>query len=247
MGYRGKLAEREKARELRAQGMSLLGIAQELGVSKSSVSLWVRDMDVTIEQRRAGWWTKGNPHPATIRKNAQIERMNQLGVERLGELDEQAFLAAGAALYAGEGSKTDKAVIFVNSDGAMVAFFCAWFRHFFAVDEARLRCSLYLHEGLDLAAAVRYWSVLTGVPPEQFTKPYRAEPDATIRHNKHEYGCIRVSYACKATHREVMGLVRALISFRAYSGVAQPAERLTVNQDVVGSSPTPGASPNQGL
>jgi hypothetical protein len=36
MGYRGKVAERERARELRAQAWTLKEIASELGVSRSS-------------------------------------------------------------------------------------------------------------------------------------------------------------------------------------------------------------------
>ena len=43
MGYRGNVEEQEKARALRAQNRTLADIAQILGVSKSSVSLWVRD------------------------------------------------------------------------------------------------------------------------------------------------------------------------------------------------------------
>jgi hypothetical protein len=42
-------------------------------------------------------------------------------------------------LYAGEGSKTDGDVRFANTDPAMMRFFCAWLRHFFVIDEARLR------------------------------------------------------------------------------------------------------------
>ncbi len=44
MGYRGKLAERRHARLLRRTGLPLAEIAARLGVSKSSVSLWVRDV-----------------------------------------------------------------------------------------------------------------------------------------------------------------------------------------------------------
>ena len=51
MGYRGKLEEQERVRELRAQGRLLIEIATELGVAKSSVSLWVRD--VPFEPRPA--------------------------------------------------------------------------------------------------------------------------------------------------------------------------------------------------
>lgn len=80
------------------------------------------------------------------------------------------------------------------------------------MDESRLRVKLYLHEGLDLAAATAHWSRVTGIPPEQFGKPYRAVPDGGIRHSKHRYGCATVQYCCTGTHRTIMGLVHALVS-----------------------------------
>lgn len=138
--------------------------------------------------------------------------MNEWGRDRIGELSEEAFLAAGAALYAGEGGKTEGAVSFANTDPRMMRFFCAWLRHFFDVEESRLRIRLYLHQGLDLDAAVTHWSEVSGVPPEQFGKPYRAVPDPSIRRNKHEFGLARLDYCCSRTHRGVMGLVRALLS-----------------------------------
>lgn len=94
----------------------------------------------------------------------------------------------------------------------MVALFCAWLRRFFAIDESRLRVRLYLHEGLDLNAAVNFWSELTGIPLEQFGKPYRAVPDPSIRRSKHPLGCPNACYSCSRTHRAIMGLVRALLS-----------------------------------
>ena len=130
----------------------------------------------------------------------------------MGDLSEQAFLAAGAALYAGEGAKRDGLVTFANSDPEMVAFFCAWLRTFFAIDESRLRVRVYLHEGLDLPAALAHWSEVASIPLAQFGKPYRARPRGTFRTNKHEFGCCYVRYSCSKTHREVMGLIRALLS-----------------------------------
>jgi transcriptional regulator with XRE-family HTH domain len=47
-----KTEERRRARELRAQGWSIKEIEQLLGVSRSSVSSWVRDVELTVEQRR---------------------------------------------------------------------------------------------------------------------------------------------------------------------------------------------------
>ena len=147
MGYRGKLAERQQARQLRRSGLPLAEIALRVGVSKSSVSLWVRDVEF-----------EPLPRPPRGRRRAP----NAL-------------------------------------------------QRFFSVDEARLRVRLYLHEGLDLAASVAFWSDVTGIPPSQFQKPYRAVPDPTIRHAKHVHGCVSIDYSCSATHRSIMGLVAALL------------------------------------
>ena len=77
---------------------------------------------------------------------------------------------------------------------------------------------MYLHEGLDLDAAQYFWSGITGVPIGQFNRPYRAKADASIRQTKHEHGCAYVDYSCSRTHREVMGLVRALLISGAIPG-----------------------------
>jgi predicted transcriptional regulator len=216
MGYRGKLEEQERARAMRARNMTLQDIATELGVAKSSVSRWVRDVPFTPSKRRTG--PQRRPHPAHEAKLAQIAALNAEGIERIGTLSDAAFLAAGVALYAGEGSKTEGCVRFANSDPAMIRFFCAWLRRFFEVDESRLRARVYLHEGLDLDAAQAHWSEVAGIPLGQFNKPYRAEPDPSIRRNKHEYGCFYVDYGCSRTHRQVMGLVRALLTSGAIPG-----------------------------
>jgi hypothetical protein len=240
MGYRGKVKEQEEARRLRAENHTILQIAEKLGVSKSSVSLWVRDVPFTPSKRRYG--PRQRPNSLHLRKLEEIERLNQEGTRRIGELSQQAFLAAGVALYAGEGSKRDGCVRFSNSDPEMMRFFCHWLRHFFEIDEARLRMRVYLHQGLDLGAAERRWSEVTDVPLEQFGKAYRAVADPTIRVNKHEFGCAYLNYGCARTHRAIMGLVRALLSCASYSGVAQLVAQGIVNPKVAGSSPAPGAA-----
>ena len=169
MGYRGKVEEQERARVLRARNMTLQDIATELGVAKSSVSLWVRDVPFTPSKRRTG--PQRRPHPFHEAKLAQIMECDAEGIARIGMLDEPAFLAAGVALYAGEGSKRDGAVKFANTDQRMISFFCAWLRRFFTVDEARLRAQVYLHQGLDLDAAESHWSGVTGIPRAQFLAP----------------------------------------------------------------------------
>jgi transcriptional regulator with XRE-family HTH domain len=240
MGYRGKVAAQERARELRAEAWTLDEIATELGVSKSSVSLWVRDVAFVARPRSTA--RRRGPNALQRAKAEEIERLLAEGRERVGELSDRDLLIAGIALYAGEGSKTPGEIRFANSDPRMICLFLTWLRRFFDVDESRLRLKLYLHIGLDLDAANAHWSALTGIPLSQFRKPYRAKPDPSIRTTKHEFGCPSVCYGGVHEHRQVMGLVGALLPSEALSGVAQSAAQGTVNAKVLGSSPSPGAS-----
>jgi uncharacterized protein YjcR len=75
MGYRGKLREQDQARELRAQSMTLQDIADQLGVSKSSVSLWVRDVPFTPSKRRYGPQQRSNR--LRDRRLAEIAELNE--------------------------------------------------------------------------------------------------------------------------------------------------------------------------
>jgi hypothetical protein len=209
-GLRGKLAEQQQARQLRRTGLPLAEIALRVGVSKSSVSLWVRDVEFDPLPRPPRG-RRRVPNALQRRKQAEIDRLVTEGRMRVGRLSEREFLVAGLALYAGEGAKRDGAVKFANSDPQMIEFYCAWLRRFFEIDETRLRVRLYLHQGLDLDASVVFWSGLTGIPESQFQQPYRAVPDPSIRHTKHVHGCVSIDYSCSMTHRSIMGLVRALL------------------------------------
>jgi len=213
MGYRGKTAERERARQLRAEAWTLQQIAAELGVSKGSVSTWVRDVTFTPRARHHGNTGARTRPPSVLtqRKQLEIDEQHALARQQIGSLSPRDLLIAGTALYAGEGAKRDGAVIFANTNPHMVRLFCTWLRTAFTIDESRLRVRLYLHQGLDLEAAIAHWSEVTGIPPAQFGTPYRAAPHQGIRTAKHPHGCATVIYNCSRTHRRIMGLMDALL------------------------------------
>lgn len=210
MGHRGKVEARARARELRAASWTLAEIADEVGAAKSSVSLWVRDVDFEPRPRNRGHASQ-RPHPMRVRKEAEIEQLRREGIARIGELTDREFLMAGLGLYAGDGAKTGTMVSFANNNPRLVSLFCRWFRQFCVVDESRLRVKLYLHEGLDLDVAVQHWSAVTGVPPSQFQKPYRAVADATMRTSRHVHGCAHVRYSDARELRRILGMLEALL------------------------------------
>ncbi len=217
MGNAGKFVERARARELRAQSWTLQAIANDLGVAKSSVSLWCRDIiDFTPNPRNRGH-SSMKPHPMRVKRLAEVDRCQREAVALIGMLTEREFLMYGLGLYHGEGSKTDGVVKVTNTSPQILLASVAWLRRFFTIDESRLRLRLYLHEGLDLGVATEYWSTTLGIPMTQFHKPYRAEP-RSIGGSKHLMGCATVVYACSRTHRSVMAMIEAISSSFAGPG-----------------------------
>ena len=97
---------RDQARELRTQGLSYNEIVTELGVSKSSVSLWVRD----IPCRKKGHYVHSEARLEGLRKFNEArtvrhaEESAAAGTE-IGELTDREVLIAGAIAYWCEGSK----------------------------------------------------------------------------------------------------------------------------------------------
>jgi transposase len=103
MGYRGKLAERQQARQLRRTGLPLAEIAGRLGVSKSSVSLWVRDVAFEPLPRPVRGRRRA-PNALQRRRQAEIERLVAEGRARIGRLSEREFLVAGSRCTSGKGA-----------------------------------------------------------------------------------------------------------------------------------------------
>jgi transcriptional regulator with XRE-family HTH domain len=145
-----KTHERELARRLRQEEGAAVGeIAERLGVSKSSVSLWVRDIELSEAQQEAllqrnpaynrqlSGWTK-----MAERRRAERRAFQDDGRRRAREGDP--MFIAGCMLYWGEGAKSRNQLQFANADPEMARFFVDFLRRYFGLsDEIRITCRLY--------------------------------------------------------------------------------------------------------
>jgi hypothetical protein len=200
-----KDAERAKARELRLQGLDYNRIAAELGVSKGSVSLWVRDLprpeSLSYEEcrRRAAegvrrYWAAERP----IRE-AQREAARVAAAAQIGALNDREILIAGAIAYWCEGAKNKPyrrgdQVIFMNSDPALIRFYLR-FLAVAGIEPDRLRCRVQIHESADAEAAQQFWLEVTGLDTAQFRRPAlkRHNPKTVRKNTGHDYhGCLRI-------------------------------------------------------
>ena len=119
---------------------------------------------------------------------AEIDRLVEEGRDRIGRLTDREFLVAGVALYAGRGARRDGEVRFANSDPQMV--FLLWLATTVLRDRRIAATDPSLSaRGLDLAAAVAFWSEVTGIPSrssESRIARCRTPRSAT----KHVNGCV---------------------------------------------------------
>jgi transposase len=216
---RAKDDVRAQARLLREQGLAYHQIAAELGVSKGSVSLWVRDIPRperlsyeecrkrSAEGARRYWETE---RPA---REAQREAVRAAAAAEVGSVIDREILIAGAIAYWCEGGKNKPhmrrdRVIFVNSDPALIGFFLR-FLEVAGIDRDRLIYRVQIHESADVEAALEFWLRMTGARPDQFrrTSLKRHNP-TTVRENVGDsyHGCLRVDVRTSADlYRKIEG------------------------------------------
>lgn len=182
---------RAKARELRLQGLTYDRIQAELGCSKSSISLWVRDLPKPERrppaEQAALAARKRWEHESAVR-DEERRRTKEAARRGIGHLSDRELFLLGVGLYWAEGSK-DKPydrrenVTFVNSDPGMIQVFLAWL-DLLEVERDRLRFCVMIHETADVAGAERYWAGLVGADATAFNKTtIKKHNPRTVRKN----------------------------------------------------------------
>jgi transcriptional regulator with XRE-family HTH domain len=196
---------RARARSLREQGLNYKQIAAELGVSKSSVSLWVRDLPrppgLSYEEcrKRAAegvrrYWAAERP----IRE-AERDAARTAAAAEIGALSDREIIIAGAVAYWCEGEKNkphrrSDRVSFINSDPALVKFFLR-FLDVAGIARERLIFRVYIHENADVEAAQQFWLEVTRAQPDQFRRPtLKRHNPRTVRKNigADYHGCLTI-------------------------------------------------------
>jgi transposase len=220
---------RTQARELRARGLDYEEIAASLGVAKSSVSLWVRDLPVpprlSYEERRKRAAAGAREYWAAERAARAASRNAECAAAatEIGTLTDREILIAGAIAYWCEGCKNkphrrDDRVVFINSDPGLISFFLK-FLQTAGVSREDLVLRVYIHESAEVQAAERFWLEHTGVEPSQLRRPVlKHHNPKTMRKNVggEYYGCLRIDVKGSRTlYRKIEGWASAAMGTSA--------------------------------
>lgn len=170
-----KTDERRQARELRARGLSIGDIQEQLGVSRSSVSLWVRDVVLEPEQRerlvdriRLGPMVAGELKAQRARELRQTYQDEGRRLVR----DRGADYLAGCMLYWAEGAKARNTLKVVNADPEILVCFARFLRNHFDVPDEKMRvyCNLFADHVARQNEIENYWLDVLGLPRSSLRK-----------------------------------------------------------------------------
>ncbi|MFB9516258.1 hypothetical protein [Streptomyces purpureus] len=193
---------RERARELRREGKTYDQIQLELGCSKSSISLWVRDLPKPERKRtreQASEIAKRGWEVTLQRREEERQATKRTAASEVGTLSDRELFLLGVGLYWAEGSK-DKPydrrenVTFVNSDPGMIEIFLAWL-DLLGVERGLVRYCVMIHENADVEGAEQYWAQLVGADRSAFNKTTlkRHNPKTVRKNTGSDYrGCLVV-------------------------------------------------------
>jgi hypothetical protein len=222
-----KVEEREAARRLRREdGLSIKAITAALGVSSSSVSRWVRDIELTTDQLAV--LQAANPilngqRTGTVRSSANA-RARRLAAQQHGrELAARGdpLHRAGCMLYWAEGARSRNQVAFTNSDADMVAHFLEFLRRCYDVtdEQLALRVNVHLGNGLMLEEIERWWIDRLGLPASCLRQAtVNNVSRASLRKRRTlPYGTVRLAVNSTFIVQSIYGAIQA------YAGIDRPA------------------------
>ncbi|OGZ66146.1 MAG: hypothetical protein A3C50_01490 [Candidatus Staskawiczbacteria bacterium RIFCSPHIGHO2_02_FULL_43_16] len=220
-----KFKEKIKAIELRKKGNSIGEIAQEIGVSKSIVSKWCRDIALTKtqignlhEKMKIGSYKGRMNFLEKIRKIRKDEtaRLGEEGKREIGKISRRDLLVGGIALYWAEGTKSPNAeeTSFSNSNPGMILWILRWFEEICGVSSDRFIIQIRINKihRNRIKEVESYWSKLIGIPFNQFTKTVLIKAQAKkVYSNNNHYGTVRVRVRSGTQlRRKIIGWIEGL-------------------------------------
>jgi hypothetical protein len=216
---------RHEARELRGRsGLPIKVIAQRLGVSPSTVSLWVRDLpehgELIAANRHRQGLAMGKARAAQSR--ALRETYQQAG--RARARDDDALHRAGCMLYWAEGAKARNTFKFSNSDLHMVRLM----RHFLATEFGLpperfvITLNVYTNNGLTISQIEEHWLSALSFPRTCLRKhTLNHHPTSTSgrKRNRLPYGVCSLVVHSTEVIQHIFGAIQQ------YGGFDEPAWR----------------------
>ena len=168
-----KQAEEKLAIQLRRRGYSYNLIREQVSVSKSTLTLWLKDIPYSPNHIVQNRIKRASDLLSAAQNKQRVKSISHARAEALNEmrhLSKRDLWMLGLGLYIGEGSKTTGSVGFVNSDPKAILLIVSWLREVIGISNDNFSLFLHIYPDNDEQEAKEYWSKLTKIPLTRFNK-----------------------------------------------------------------------------
>ena len=189
-------------------------------MSVSSVSVWVRDIELSQAQQET--LNARNPrlngqHLGSRRWSERCREQRRAAQEHGRALARQGTpeFAGGCMLYWAEGSKSRNAAELVNADVAMLRTFLRFVERFYDVALERMTFSVncFTNNGLTVAEIEGWWLSQLGLPGSSLRKAIVNRPSSASRKRRHRvllYGTGRLAVHSTFVVQSIYGGIQEL-------------------------------------
>ena len=171
--------------ELRLQGLTYSQISERLGISKSTLSYWLKN--IKLDKKATSKISK-HIHSTKIvkliernKKKTEIARKKNEAIRKVAKKEAKKFIKdplfiTGLALYWGEGYKKGadgskwKSIDFANSDAVMIKVIMKFFYKYLLIKKTDIKIQIMLHNPDDNEKSVKFWKDITELKEENFIK-----------------------------------------------------------------------------
>lgn len=220
---------RDRALRLRIEGKSYSEIGKEIKVSKSTLSLWLRDivlsdkartrLDGRMRKEGAKMLIKMNKMQ-TKHAEERARTASKAGRKRIHMLTQSDLLVIGTALYWAEGYKRLQVrdgkermghkISFVNSDAQMISVFIRFLLETLKIPSDKIRLGMRLYAHINEKDARVFWMRATGLSSRHFYNTTYLVSGASreVRpHNRLPWGTLQVEVCNTSQFHYLLGMI----------------------------------------
>jgi transcriptional regulator with XRE-family HTH domain len=173
---------KDDAITFRQEGMSIKKIEQKLGIPRSTLSGWLKNIILTesqialLQEDRKVGLIKAQEKAATwhqAEKQVRIKAeasVTQLMIDSIDLDDKVSVELALAFLYLGEGSKKNSSTSLGSSDVRIARFFVESVKQLYGIQTEKIKCHLHLRADQNEQELKNYWGTALSLPESNFGK-----------------------------------------------------------------------------
>ena len=215
------LSIKEKAINYRERGYSYNMISERMGLSKSTLSGWLKEIpykpNKAVKKRIESGRIKSAEYKHNQKVNS-IKEMKRIAKKELGKLTKRDLWLLGIGLYLGEGTKLQECAQIANSDPEIIKLIIKWLREICGLDTENFTIAIHTYPDNNIKDTINFWSKTTGIPKKQFSKTQidRRTNKTNKKKRKLPYGTIRLTVRANGKkefgvnlHRRIMGWIES--------------------------------------